>query len=70
MAKTQSDPPGTAGSQFFVVTGQDVGLPPDYAVLGKVTKGMDVVDRIGALGDQSEQPTQTVVLYDTVASAK
>jgi cyclophilin family peptidyl-prolyl cis-trans isomerase len=60
MAKTGDEPAGTAGSQFFVVTGADAGLPPDYAVVGKVTQGMDVVQRIGKLGDQSEQPTTTV----------
>jgi cyclophilin family peptidyl-prolyl cis-trans isomerase len=60
MAKTGDEPAGTAGSQFFVVTGADAGLPPDYAVDGKVTQGMDVVQRIGKLGDQSEQPTTTV----------
>ena len=43
MAKAGNEPPGTAGSQFFVVTGAGAGLPPDYALLGKVTKGMDVV---------------------------
>jgi peptidyl-prolyl cis-trans isomerase B (cyclophilin B) len=60
MAKTGDEPAGTAGSQFFVVTGPDAGLPPDYAVVGKVTSGSDVVARIGKLGDQSEQPTTTV----------
>jgi peptidyl-prolyl cis-trans isomerase B (cyclophilin B) len=60
MAKTGSEPAGTAGSQFFVVTGADAGLPPDYAIAGKVTKGLDVVERIGKLGDQSEQPTAVV----------
>lgn len=60
MAKTGSEPAGTAGSQFFVVTGADAGLPPDYAVVGKITTGVDVVKRIGKLGDQSEQPTATV----------
>ena len=47
MAKTGTEPAGTSGSQFFVVTGEDAGLPPDYALLGKVTKGQEVVDRIG-----------------------
>ena len=47
----QTEPPGTAGSQFFVVTGPDVGLPPDYAIVGKVTEGIDDVDAIDALGD-------------------
>jgi cyclophilin family peptidyl-prolyl cis-trans isomerase len=70
MAKAPNEPAGTAGSQFYVVTGADSGLPPDYAVLGKVTKGMATVDRIGALGDQSEKPTQTVVVYDVVAAGK
>jgi cyclophilin family peptidyl-prolyl cis-trans isomerase len=61
MAKAGTEPPGTAGSQFFVMTG-DRGLPPEYAIVGKVTDGTDVVDRIGALGDAAEQPTQTVVI--------
>ena len=60
MAKTGSEPAGTAGSQFFVVAGADAGLPPDYAIAGKITKGLDVVERIGKLGDQSEQPTAVV----------
>jgi cyclophilin family peptidyl-prolyl cis-trans isomerase len=64
MAKTEVEPPGTSGSQFFVVTAPaDAGLPPDYAVLGRVTNGMDVVAKIGDLGDPaSERPTQTVVI--------
>jgi peptidyl-prolyl cis-trans isomerase B (cyclophilin B) len=48
MAKTQQEAPGTSGSQFFVVIGaQAQQLPPDYALLGKVTKGQAVADRIG-----------------------
>lgn len=62
MAKTGDEPAGTAGSQFYVVTGADAGLPPDYAIVGKVTTGLDVVERIGKLGDSSEQPTFPVVI--------
>ena len=63
MAKTQDEAPGTAGSQFFVVTGTDAGLHPDYAVVGRVVAGLDVVERIGQLGDPStERPTQPVVI--------
>ena len=52
MAKTAVEPPGASGSQFFVVTAPaDAGLPPDYAVLGEVSDGMDVVEAIGKLGD-------------------
>jgi peptidyl-prolyl cis-trans isomerase B (cyclophilin B) len=60
MAKTQTQAPGTSGSQFFVVTAPNAGLPADYAVLGRVVKGLGVVDRIGKLGDASQQPTETV----------
>ena len=63
MAKTQVEPPGTAGSQFYVVTGRQAPLPPDYAVLGKVVKGLDVTQRIGKLGDPAtEMPLQPVVV--------
>jgi cyclophilin family peptidyl-prolyl cis-trans isomerase len=62
MAKTADDPAGLAGSQFFVVTAGDAGLPPDYAIVGQVTSGMDVVERIGRLGSASGQPTRTVVI--------
>ncbi|MDH4346390.1 MAG: peptidylprolyl isomerase [Thermoleophilia bacterium] len=63
MAKAASEAPGTAGSQFFVVTGADVGLPPEYAVVGKVTAGLTAVERIGELGDPaSELPLEPVVV--------
>jgi cyclophilin family peptidyl-prolyl cis-trans isomerase len=62
MAKTEVEPPGTAGSQFFVVTGADVGLPADYAVVGKVTSGLETVLAIEALGTGDGPPSQPVVL--------
>ena len=71
MAKTQTEPAGAAGSQFFVVTGRDAQLPPDYALLGKVTDGIDVVKRIGQLGnptDPNGTPTQVVVMKKLTVS--
>jgi cyclophilin family peptidyl-prolyl cis-trans isomerase len=62
MAKTSAEPPGTSGSQFYVVTGADAGLPPEYALVGKVSKGLDVVERIGSLGGTDEKPKQPVVI--------
>jgi cyclophilin family peptidyl-prolyl cis-trans isomerase len=62
MAKTGAEPIGTAGSQFFVLTTDESGLPAEYAVVGKVTKGIDVVELIGTLGDVLERPTQPVVI--------
>jgi peptidyl-prolyl cis-trans isomerase B (cyclophilin B) len=66
MAKAGNEPSGMAGSQFFVVTGAGSGLTPDYALLGKVTRGMDVVQAIGKLGDPASggagTPLQSVVI--------
>ena len=63
MAKTATDPAGTSGSQFFVVTGEDAGLPPDYALLGQITKGQEVVDKIGVVEvGPDEAPVDPVVI--------
>ncbi len=58
MAKTGTEAPGTSGSQFFIVTGADAGLPPEYAVAGNVTKGIEVAEAIGAIPpvDPNGQP--------------
>jgi cyclophilin family peptidyl-prolyl cis-trans isomerase len=62
MAKSGVEAPGTAGSQFFVVTGEDAGLPPEYAIVGEVTAGLDTVERIDALGIGDGPPSQPVVV--------
>lgn len=64
MAKTEIEDPGTSGSQFFIVTAPDAGLPPEYALAGRVTKGQAVVDRIGAtpVDPQTERPLSPVVI--------
>jgi peptidyl-prolyl cis-trans isomerase B (cyclophilin B) len=62
MAKSPVDPPGRSGSQFFVVDEADAGLTPDYAVLGRVSSGMDVVARIAQLGTASGHPKAPVVI--------
>jgi peptidyl-prolyl cis-trans isomerase B (cyclophilin B) len=65
MAKTEVDPIGRSGSQFFVVYEPDAGLPPEFALLGRVTQGMDVVDRIAELrdpGSETGAPRAPVVI--------
>lgn len=64
MAKSDAEPPGRSGSQFYVVTGVDAGLPPDYALVGEVTDGMDVVEAIDALGTPGADgpPSMPVVI--------
>ena len=64
MAKTGAEPPGTSGSQFFVVTGDDAAsLTPDYALLGEVTSGQEVIDTIGGIqADANGTPAAQVVM--------
>lgn len=69
MAKTGAQPSGTSGSQFFVVTAADAGLAPQYAILGTVSKGLRVVDRIGKLGNPAtERPTRKVVIQRMIVT--
>lgn len=69
MAKTPVDPPGTGSSQFFVVTGDNVQLEPDYAPIGTVSEGLATVDKIGKLGDATTQaPTERIVIERAIAS--
>ncbi|MGK5557453.1 peptidylprolyl isomerase [Actinomadura kijaniata] len=50
--------PGTNGSQFFLVYG-DSQLTPDYTVFGKITKGMDVLEKVAAGGIDKPGPDGT-----------
>jgi len=62
MAKSSAEPPGSSGSQFYVVTAPDAGLPPEYALVGKVGEGYDVVEKINELGTPAEKPKETVLI--------
>jgi cyclophilin family peptidyl-prolyl cis-trans isomerase len=63
MAKSGEAPAGSASSQFYVVSGpQGETLPPEYALVGHVTEGLNVVELIGEQGDAEEKPTQPIVI--------
>jgi cyclophilin family peptidyl-prolyl cis-trans isomerase len=66
MAKGGQEPAGTAGSQFFVVTGPDANLPADYAVLGKVTKGIENVKAMEALASTEDGPPSEPIVMSKV----
>lgn len=66
MAKTQVDPPGTAGSQFFVVSSPvgaaGLSQQPDYGILGHATDpaSLKTIERIAKLGVTDGPPSQPV----------
>lgn len=71
MARTSA--PNSAGSQFFIVTGPDAaGLPPNYAIFGKVVTGMENVTAIAQTPVQANrqgepsQPTEKITI-ETIA---
>ncbi len=66
MAKTATDPPGTAGSQFFVVSGtqgeQVLTSQPVYGILGHATDrdSLATIARIAALAVSDGPPSRPV----------
>lgn len=62
MAKTQAEPSGTSGSQFFIVPADSANeqLTPDYAILGRVVDGFDVVDAMNQVEVDGQAPVETI----------
>ncbi len=68
LSMARSADPNSAGSQFFVCLGTASSLDHQYTAFGKVIKGLDVLDKIGAtpvtrspMGEASK-PTTRVAL--------
>jgi len=74
---TQQPIPSSAGSQFFIVYKDSGGLPAEYPVIGRVTKGLDIVKKIaeaGAVDDKGKtiadgKPKTEVVVQSITVSA-
>ncbi|MEP6639573.1 MAG: peptidylprolyl isomerase, partial [Chloroflexota bacterium] len=70
MARTPA--PDTQGSQFFIVLDDSavtsLAMANNYAIVGTVSAGMDVVDAIASAAKGQENPTQPVVMTDVSVS--
>merc|ERR1719424_676864 len=56
--------PNTNGSQFFICTVDTPWLDGKHVVFGKVTDGLDVVDKLEAEGSSSGKTRKDVVVAD------
>ena len=62
--------PNTNGSQFFIVHGENVGLPPNYTIFGILTGGDDVLETLAnspvtrSRGGEPSQPTERLVIHN------
>ncbi len=61
MARSQH--PDSAGSQFFIMHKKASHLDGSYAAFGKVTEGMEIVDKLAEV-DWNDMPTTPVVMAD------
>lgn len=62
VAAARADSPDSANSQFFIMFGPNIGLEKKYTVWGRVTAGMDAVDKI-APGEPPAEPTKISRAY-------
>ncbi|HWL36456.1 MAG TPA: peptidylprolyl isomerase [Frankiaceae bacterium] len=72
LAMANTGQPTSTGSQFFLLSKPATELPPNYTVAGKITKGIEVLDKIIKLGTDGAfdpspgggHPKQAVYLED------
>lgn len=68
LAMANKGRPGTGTSQFFIMLDDNLRLPKQYTIFGRVIKGLEVVDAIGdvpitpAMGPNDGKPVTPVVM--------
>lgn len=63
VSMARASDPNSASCQFFIVQADSKFLDGQYSIFGKVTSGMDVVDKIAnAPRDASDKPNQPVTI--------
>lgn len=71
LSMARSQDPNSAGSQFFIVVKDAHFLDGKYTAFGKVTKGMDVADKIvNAPRDERDNPLESISMKITIQSKK
>jgi len=66
LSMARSGDPNSAGSQFFIMVADSPHLDGAYAAFGKVTGGMEAVDRIVAVRTYRDKPLEPVAMARVV----
>jgi cyclophilin family peptidyl-prolyl cis-trans isomerase len=66
VSMARADAADSANSQFFIMFGPKAALDHKYTIIGRVTQGMDAVDKI-AVGEPPAEPTK--IVHATVGGA-
>ena len=71
LSMARSQDPNSAGSQFFIVLKDAHFLDRKYTAFGRVTKGMDVADKIvNAPRDERDNPLESISMKIIIKSKK
>lgn len=64
-AKTATDPAGTMGSQFFIITGTNgTQLPAEYARFGHVVEGLEVAQKLESFAEGDGPPSRDLYIFE------
>jgi cyclophilin family peptidyl-prolyl cis-trans isomerase len=61
--------PNTNGSQFFIVHGDNAGLPPNYTIFGALSQGEDTLESLAnapvaaSQGGEPSSPTERLEIH-------
>ena len=71
LAMARSGEPNSAGSQFYIVTGEEIGLDGDYAVFGEMITGQDVLEKLNNVKTQGQDvPVEPIVIESIKVDTK
>ena len=68
--------PNTNGSQFFIVHGDNAGLPPNYTIFGMLTDGVATLDALantpvgGGAGGERSKPSERLEIQTVAISER
>jgi peptidyl-prolyl cis-trans isomerase B (cyclophilin B) len=71
LAMARSQDPDSAGSQFYIVTGEEgASLSDDYTAFGMITSGQDVLTALNTAPVDGETPTEPIVIESVTVDTK